>query len=258
MSEVKEIMGTAVLAAKVAGKFAFEHIDKVKEISYKGGANNLVTDIDKKCEKMILDRIIAKFPSHSILAEETGDHSPGNAVKWVVDPLDGTTNFAHGFPVFCCSIGVLLEGEARVGVVYDPTRDELFTAVKGEGASMNGRKISVSETSVLAESLVATGFAYDIEGKVANIDYFKRALHEVQAVRRAGSAAIDLCYAACGRFDGFWEFGLAPWDTAAAHLIVQEAGGVVTARDRGEYDIFKKEIVATNGKVHTEMLALFE
>jgi len=258
MDEIKKMLHLAESAAKEAGRFSAGNIDKVKEITCKDGPNNLVTDIDKKCEKMILDKITRAFPTHSILAEETGEHSSANGskIKWVVDPLDGTTNFAHGFPVFCASIGILIDGESRIGVVYDGTRDELFTAVKGEGAFLNGKKITVSSTAILQNSLVATGFSYDAEGKVANIDHFKTALTRVQAIRRAGSAAIDLCYVACGRLDAFWEFALAPWDTAAASLLVSESGGTVTVCDQGRFDIFKKEIVATNGKVHVEMLDL--
>jgi len=258
MYEIKKMLNLAVSAAKEAGRFSAGNINAVKEIICKGGPNNLVTDVDKKCEKMILDKIIGTFPTHSILAEETGEHNAadGGKVKWVVDPLDGTTNFAHGFPIFCTSIGILIDGESRIGVVYDGTRDELFTAVKGEGAFLNGKKITVSSTAILQNALVATGFSYDIEGKVANVDHFKTALSRVQAIRRAGSAAIDLCYVACGRLDAFWEFDLAPWDTAAASLLVSEAGGMVTVCDQGPFNIFKKEIVATNGKVHREMLDL--
>lgn len=258
MDEIKKMLHLAKSAAKEAGRFSAGNIDKVKEITCKDGPNNLVTDIDKKCEKMIIDKITETFPTHAILAEETGEHSAknGSRIKWVVDPLDGTTNFAHGFPVFCTSIGILIDGMSRIGVVYDGTRDELFTAVKGEGAFLNGKKITVSSTDILQNSLAATGFSYDAEGKVANIDNFNAALTRVQAIRRAGSAAIDLCYVACGRLDAFWEFGLAPWDTAAASLLVSEASGRVTMCDQGPFDVFKKEIVATNGKVHGEMLEL--
>ncbi len=260
MRETIKMLKLAVSAAKEAGRYAFEHIDKVKKIEHKDGLNNIVTDIDKKCEKIIIDKITEIFPLHSILAEETGEHradSPA-AVKWVVDPIDGTTNYAHGFPIFCTSIGVLFEGESLIGVVYDASRDELFTAERGGGAFLNGKKITVSSVELLRDSLVATGFAYDAEGKVANLDYFKAALSRVQAVRRAGSAALDLCYVASGRFDGFWEMGLSPWDTAAAHLIVQEAGGTVSTFAHGAFNIYKKEIAASNGKVHNEMLELFK
>jgi len=250
----------AVSAAKEAGRYAADHIDKVKKIEHKGGYNNIVTDIDKKCEEIIIGKITEIFPLHSILAEETGEHRVDSraAVKWVVDPIDGTTNYAHGFPIFCTSIGVLLNDESLIGVVYDASRDELFTAERGCGAFLNGKKITVSSVALLRDSLVATGFAYDAEGKAANLDYFKAALSKVQAVRRAGSAALDLCYVASGRFDGFWEMELSPWDTAAAHLIVQEAGGTVSTFARGAFNIFKKEIAASNGKIHNEMLELFE
>ncbi|MFH1395161.1 MAG: inositol monophosphatase family protein [Candidatus Omnitrophota bacterium] len=257
MNDLIQMKEVAVLAAKQAGKYAFGRIDNIMEVNHKKGENNLVTDVDKKCEEMILDAIKSKFPGHSILAEETGEHSPGGEITWVVDPLDGTTNYAHGFPVFCVSIGIVVGDAVKIGVVYDATRDELFTAVSGQGAFLNDKTISVSSTDCVKNSLLATGFAYDLEGKILNIDYFRVALNKAQAVRRAGSAAIDLCYVACGRFDGFWEFGLSPWDTAAAHLIVSEAGGMVSTIDRKKYSIFKKEITATNGKIHDELLAYF-
>ncbi|MBU0682980.1 MAG: inositol monophosphatase family protein [Candidatus Omnitrophota bacterium] len=257
MNELIQMKEVAVLAAKKAGKYAFERIDAIIEVNYKSGANNLVTDVDRKCEQMILNVIKSEFPSHSILAEETGEHSPGGEVTWVVDPLDGTTNYAHGFPVFCVSIGIMVGDVVKIGVVYDASRNELFTAIKGQGAFLNDQTIRVSNTELVKNALLATGFPYDQEGKILNIDYFKIVLNQAQAVRRAGSAAIDLCYVACGRFDGFWEFGLSPWDTAAGHLIVGEAGGKVSAVGQGEYDIFKKEITATNGRIHDELLSYF-
>lgn len=254
MEELEKITEVAVRAAKEAGEYAMAHIGKIKEISRKEGLNNLVTDVDKKCEEIIIGHINKEFPSHSILAEESGDYQRDDRVKWVIDPLDGTTNYAHGLPSFCESIGIIIDGSIKTGVVYDPARDELFTAKEGEGSFLNGNRIRVSDRDSIAESMVATGFAYSMDGKIANMDYFSKMIQDAQAVRRVGSAAIDLCYVACGRFDGFWELGLYPWDTAAGQLIVEEAGGTVTTLDRGPYDIFKKEILATNGRIHDEMI----
>jgi len=250
---IKEV---AVEAAREAGEYSLKRLGSLIEIAHKTSFNDLVTDVDRKCEEIIISRIRKEFPSHSILAEESGEDITGSTFKWVIDPLDGTVNYAHGFPVFCVSIGIISEGSAKTGVVYDPSRDELFTAEQGKGAFLNGRRINVSEREAVRDSLIATGFAYDISGKAANIDHFKRMLHKAQALRRAGSAAIDLCYVACGRFDGFWELGLCPWDTAAGQLIVREAGGTVTTLKGEPFDIYKKEIVASNGSVHKEMLSL--
>ncbi len=256
MEELNRITETAASAAREAGKYALRRIDDLGKIEHKEGFNNLVTDVDRTCEEIIIGRINKAFPSHSILAEESGEHASGGVFKWVIDPLDGTTNYTHGFPFFCMSIGVMSGGSIIVGVVYDPTRDELFTAEQGKGAFLNGNRIKVSRSEAVQDSLIATGFAYNVEGKIANVDRFKVMLQKAQAVRRAGSAVIDLCYVACGRFDGFWESGLAPWDTAAGLLIVKEAGGTVTTLKGDRFDIFKKEILATNGRIHKEMLNL--
>ncbi len=252
--DIEKIKRVATEAAIEAGLYAIGRMNEPREISYKSGANDLVTDVDKKCESIIIERIKNNFPSHSILAEESGEHDKDKECFWVIDPLDGTTNYAHGFPVFCISIAFMFEGEEKFGVVYDPNRDEFFTAEKGKGAFLNNREIRVSKTKDVQSSLVATGFAYNVEGKVANLPYLTKVLQFSQAVRRAGSAAIDLCYVACGRFDGFWEFKLKPWDTAAAQLIVKEAGGKVTLLDNTPFDIFTEEIVATNGIIHEEFI----
>ncbi len=256
MKELERIKEVAIDAAREAGTYALNRMGNLVEISHKGGFTNLVTDVDKKCEKGIIDRIKKEFPSHSILAEESGEEVTGGPFRWIVDPLDGTTNYAHAFPVFCVSIGVVSGGSVKVAVVYDPSRDELFTAEEGKGAFLNGRPINVSDMEKVRDSLLATGFAYNIEGKLANIKYFKVMMEKAQAVRRPGSAALDLCYVACGRFDGFWEFDLNPWDTAAGQLIVKEAGGTVALLNGKPFDIHEKEIVATNGKIHKEMLTL--
>ncbi|MFC1479854.1 inositol monophosphatase family protein [Candidatus Omnitrophota bacterium] len=253
MEDLSRMKDLAEKAATEAGRYALRHIGKLKEVSRKTGINDLVTDVDKMSEKIIIDRIYKEFPHHSILAEESGEHASSGVFRWIIDPLDGTTNYAHGFPVFCISIGVEEDGAVKIGVVYDPSRDELFTAEEGKGAFLDGKRIKVSETQVVANSLIATGFAYDVAGKIANIESFKTMLNNAQAVRRAGSAAIDLCYVACGRFDGFWEMGLNPWDTAAGQLIVKEAGGVVTKLDGEPFEIYQKKILATNGRIHGEM-----
>lgn len=258
MEDREKIKKVAREAAIEAGEYARANISDPGEISRKEGYNNLVTEVDKKCEEIIIGRIKKEFPAHSILAEESGeDLSPGD-YAWIIDPLDGTTNYAHALPVYCTSIGVVSGGEVVAGVVYDPSRGELFTAEKGQGAFLNDERMSVSRAKELKDSLIATGFAYSPEGKFSNIKYFERMLGKAQAVRRLGSAAIDLCYVACGRIDGFWEFGLCPWDTAAGELIVKEAGGRVSMVDGGIFDIYKKEIVATNGGIHREMTVLLQ
>lgn len=256
MEDLKEIMEIAIKAATEAGKHALKCLEGHVEISHKSGFNDLVTNADKSCEKMIIDIIKGSFPSHSILAEESGEAGGPGPCRWVIDPIDGTTNFAHGFPFFCSSIAVEVDKDIKVGVVYNPSLDELFSAQHGAGAFLNGKKITVSDIGKLNDSLIATGFAYRVSGEVVSLDRFGRMLDVAQDMRRAGSAALDLCYVACGRFDGFWEIGLCPWDTAAGKLILKEAGGTVSKLDGAEFDIYDKEIVATNGKIHDETLSV--
>lgn len=253
MEKIKQV---AKEVARKAGKIAFDRLNETREIACKTGETDLVTDMDKECEKMIIERIKKEFSSHSILAEESGKQTSGDEYCWIIDPIDGTTNYAHRFPVFCVSVGVKCGDTIRVGIVYDPTRDEMFEAYEGEGAFLNGARINVSSVDPVKKTLLATGFAYDVDGKIANIDYFINMLKSAQAVRRLGSAALDLCYVACGRLDGFWEIGLQPWDTAAGQLIVQEAGGKITSIKGEPFDIFQKELLATNGKIHDEMIKL--
>lgn len=238
-----------------AGSFLRKHLGKISRISYKGRMN-LVTDIDTECEQLILNRINKAFPAHQLLSEEKGDINPGKSeLCWAIDPLDGTTNYAHSFAFFCVSIALLRTKQALLGVVYDPVRDELFSAVKDRGAYLNHKRIRTSNIRSLKRSLLATGFPYRF-GKVMkrNIRNFVNFMMKAQAVRRAGSAALDLCYVASARFDGFWELDLHPWDTAAGALIVEEAGGKVTTFKGEDFDCFKKEIVASNSKIHNEML----
>jgi myo-inositol-1(or 4)-monophosphatase len=258
MEETVNIKEVAIKAAREAGEYALGRLGNMGKIAHKTGFGDLVTDVDKNSEKLIIARIKKEFPSHSILAEESGEHVNGDACRWIIDPLDGTTNYAHGFPFFCVSIGIDLGGSIKIGVVYDPSRDELFVAEEGKGAFLNDKRIKVSENKKIRDSLIATGFPYDPERKLDKMDLFVTMLGKAQAVRRAGSAAIDLCYVACGRFDGFWEFGLCPWDTAAGQLIVKEAGGIVTMLGGEPFDPYKQEIVATNSIIHEEMLELLK
>ena len=217
---------------------------------------DLVTEADKAAEKAVLAVLQRHLPDHAILAEESGMKGDWDAeYLWAIDPLDGTTNFAHGYPVFCVSLGLEHTDAAGVakriaGVVYDPTRDELFSAELGRGAFLNGVKTNISATSRLSECLLATGFPSQKRHKNPNIHFYHQITMKTHGVRRAGSAALDLCYVACGRYDGFWEFNLNPWDTAAGVLIAEEAGGKVTDFAGGHFDIASREVFATNGLVH--------
>ncbi|MDP8257927.1 MAG: inositol monophosphatase family protein [Candidatus Aadella gelida] len=256
MDNLTKIKEVAIMAAQSAGEYVVSRVGNIREIKHKGGINNIVTDADKASEKMIIDLITKEFPEHSILAEESGMSENKSGIKWIIDPIDGTTNFAHGFPVFCVSIGVAIDGEVAVGAVYDPTRKELFVGEKGKGATINGNPIRVSGCEKVNESLISTGFAYDKKKKEENFKNFKTMMNNAQAVRRPGSAAIDLCYVACGRFDGFWEMYLSPWDTAAGQLMVKETGGKVTGFGGDKFDIYDEQLLATNGLIHDEMIAL--
>jgi myo-inositol-1(or 4)-monophosphatase len=257
MKGSEKIMVTAKTAAMEAGKYIFEHLGKIKEITSKSGDNDLVTDVDKSSEAIIVKTIKDAFPLHSILAEESGKSGPGGSgIAWIIDPLDGTVNYAHTFPFFCVSIGVMAGDRVEVGVVYDPVRKEMFSAERSAGAFLNDTKIQVTGVDKVKRSLIATGFAYSPEKRSVNMELFERVIAKAQALRRPGAAALDLCYVAAGRVDGFWELGLSPWDTAAGHLIVTEAGGKVSMMDNSAYDIFKENILATNGIIHDEMSEL--
>lgn len=225
----------------------------------KKGAIDLVTQADLASEKAIIETIRKHFPDHGILAEESGLKEGVRDYQWIIDPLDGTTNFAHRLPLFSVSIALSIKGKISFGVVFNPISEELFSAVSGEGAKLNGRKIAVSETAVVSESLLVTGFPYNHKELIDILQYrFNRCLSASQGLRRLGSAAMDLCYVACGRFDGFWEQNLKPWDTAAGYLIAKEAGAVSTDFSNQPFAIDKKEILTTNGKIHKEMLSLLE
>ena len=234
-----------------------EHFQKHVAVEYKGEAD-LVTIADREAEALIRKRIRGNWPSHDVLGEEEGLVDTGSDYRWYVDPLDGTTNFAHGFPVFCTSIALEHKGARIAGVIYDPTRDELFAAEQGGGAYLNQQRIQVSNTAKLAESLLGTGFPSYKRHKNPNIHFYHQITLRSHGVRRAGSAALDLCCVASGRFDGFWELNLNPWDTAAGVLLVEEAGGKVSDFLGGPFQSASRETLATNGILHTALLQEFE
>ncbi len=249
------VLAVAIDAARQAGAILAECTRAGFRIEHKE-LINLVTDADHQAEQRIIDVVNKAFPSHPVLAEERGltKQSPSR-YKWIIDPLDGTTNFAHEFPAYCVSIGVEYDGREIVGVVYDPTRDELFSAQLGHGARLNGAPICVSSTNHLDRALLVTGFAYDIrETRNNNLNHFARFALKVQGLRRTGTAALDLCYVAAGRFDGFWEVKLNPWDMAAGVLILREAGGRVTDFAGTTHSIYGQELVASNGPLHQAMI----
>jgi len=249
-------LDVALDAANEAGAMLREAFDRPKTISYKGEVD-LVTESDKRSESIIISKIRSRFPEHAIRAEESSPRASDNAKYcWHIDPLDGTTNFAHAYPCFAVSIGLVEEGEPLVGVVLNPIANELFTAVRGEGAYLNQRPIRVSPIEKLATSLVSTGFPTHQRANNRNIYYYWEFTMRSHGVRRDGSAALDLCAVACGRFDGFWEFGLSSWDTAAGMLIVKEAGGTITDLEGRPYHPGDRSILATNGKIHIEMQEL--
>ncbi len=250
------MLNIAIEAAKEAGKFLKYSVGRVKNIEVKQGEErNLVSEIDKGSEARIIGMIKRHYPHHAILAEESGASDTSSDYKWVIDPLDGTTNFLHGLPIFSVTIGIEYKGEIVAGVVYDPNLGELFTAEKGSGAYLNGKRMKVTSSSALIDSLLVTGFPYDIAQNPDNaIGHFVNFLTEARGVRRLGSAAIDLSYVAAGRFDGFWEVNLNPWDMAAGILFVREAGGRVTDFDGQVSSIYKKQVLASNGIIHDAML----
>jgi myo-inositol-1(or 4)-monophosphatase len=242
--------------AREAGLLIMGYFRQHVKIEYKG-AVDLVTVADRESEALILSRIRAQFPGHDVMGEEGTRIETGSEYKWYVDPLDGTTNFAHGYPVFCVSLAVERAGRRVAGVIYDPTRDEMFSAALGVGASLNGDAIHVSAISKLGECLIGTGFPSQKRHKNPNIYFYHQLTLRTHGVRRAGSAALDLCNVASGRYEGFWEFNLNPWDTAAGVLLVEEAGGKVTNFSGGEFDIASRETIATNGLVHDALLHEF-
>lgn len=250
------MLNFAIETARDAGRVLLEKFGRIENVTKKGDIN-LVTEADLASEALIVERIKSHFPRHAILAEEAGNAvvtGEDGGHKWIIDPLDGTTNYAHGYPCFCVTIALEHEGEVVLGVTYDPTRDELFTAEKGRGATLNGKPIRVSRTDELGNALLVTGFPYDIKHREKFARHLTEFLLTSRGVRRDGSAAIDLAYVACGRFDGFWEEGLNPWDVAAGKLLIEEAGGTVSNYDGSPFSIYTPPIVASNGTIHAEML----
>ncbi len=252
----KEISKYAKRVAIEAGELLKKKFGKVKRIDFKGEIN-IVTEADCISQEFIKKLIKEKYPEHSIISEEDLEIKSSAPFRWIIDPLDGTTNFTHGLPIFAISIAVEYEKEMFTGFVYNPITEELFWAERGKGAFLGKKRIKVSQTGSLNRSLLATGFPYDIrEDSNNNLNHFSKFALKAQAIRRLGSAALDLCFVACGRFDGFWELKLFPWDVAAGILIVEEAGGKVTDFKGLPTDIYSKEIVASNGKIHNEMIEI--
>jgi myo-inositol-1(or 4)-monophosphatase len=248
---------TAVEAVVRAGELQMKHFGGALRIDKKG-IIDLVTDVDVEVERMFRAMIAERFPGHAVLAEELGGgHAVPPGPCWVFDPIDGTTNYAHGLPIFCASLALEIDGVAEVAAVYDPSRKELFTAERGGGAFLNGRPLQVSATADLLDAMVVTGFPYDVHQRVDEIvGLFAAFVGRARAVRRLGSAAIDLCYVAAGRMDGFWESDLKPWDIAAGLLIVAEAGGRVTSMRGEAFTSRGRHVLATNGHIHEQMLGV--
>lgn len=256
--EWEEFLKFAEDASQMAGDMLRQNIDSSREIVYKG-AVNLVTEFDKRSQEIIFSHLSAQFPDHDFLAEEDLCEQRGSEFRWIIDPIDGTTNYAHNFPIFCVSIALEWKSKVVCGVIYDPMRGEMFSAISGKGSFLNGQRILASTTRALDASLLATGFPYDVrESDVNNIDHFANFATRVQAIRRCGSAALDLCYVACGRFDGFWELKLSPWDVASGILIVEESGGHVTDFKGKATNIYGKDLLASNGLIHEQMIQILK
>ncbi|HJP90403.1 MAG TPA: inositol monophosphatase family protein [Pyrinomonadaceae bacterium] len=252
------MLNFATQIAREAGNLLVQRLGTAK-ITIKGDIN-LVTEADIAAENLIIERIRSHYPQHGILAEESGEavlvSGKRSEWKWIIDPLDGTTNYAHGYPCFAVSIGLEHAGELVIGVVYDPMRDEMFAAERGQGATLNDRRIRVSSVEELNASMLCTGFPYNVRERPNFAKEFVKFTMEAQGVRRDGSAALDLAYVACGRFDGFWEDGLSPWDIAAGAILIFEAGGRVTNFKDQPLDIYNEQVLATNGLIHDMMLTV--
>lgn len=256
MNTNADYLQEAVSAARIAGSYQKYRFSSVLNIEMKGD-KDLVTEVDRESERLIVAHLLSRFPDHDIVAEEGNYPRKGSSCRWVIDPVDGTTNYAHGFPWFCTSIALVEDGEPVAAVVYNPVYDELFTATRGGGAFLNGVRLSVSIRAPLKSTLLGTGFPYDCatdpDNNFAAFVAFQKC---ARGIRRAGAAALDLACVAAGRLDGFWELKLKPWDVAAGVLLVREAGGMVTTFDGSAYDIFNGRIVASNGRIHDEMVAM--
>ena len=250
-----DYISTASDIARRAGALLLEYSARGVKTEYKGsGTVDVVTEADRASEKLIVESLRAAFPNHGIVGEEGSRSQSAGEYIWYVDPLDGTTNFAHGFPVFCVSLGLAQHNEVIAGVVFDPTRNELFAAERGSGATLNGKKIRVSEVAALGESLLGTGFPSKKRHLNPNIYFYHQLTMKTHGIRRAGSAALDLSCVASGRYDGYWEFNLNPWDTSAGVLLVEEAGGRLTHVDGSKFDVAaSRDVLATNGLIHQEL-----
>ena len=247
-------LSAAVRAARDAGTLLRNRFRGRLTVSTKSDRSDLVTQVDRASERLIVKRLRAAFPDHDIIAEEEEHRRTDSPWRWYVDPLDGTVNYVHALPVFAVSIALACRGEVQVGVVYQPVLDEMFTAVRGKGARLNGRRLRVTRTKRLRDGFLVTGFPYFDSGRTDNLRYLSAFMTRTRAIRRLGSAALDLCYVARGIFDGFWEFGLGAWDIAAGMLICEEAGGRVTRFDGDPVRVDEGEILATNGRIHKEMM----
>jgi myo-inositol-1(or 4)-monophosphatase len=256
-----EYLESAIEFAHAAGDVLKDYAGREKQVQFKG-RGNLVTIADKESEALIIRSIRGRYPGHAILTEESGAIAPtqsGTDFQWIIDPLDGTTNFAHQYPFYCVSVAVEQAGDVICGAVYDPVRDEMFSAARGEGSFLNGERLHVSEVSQLSHALLLTGFPYNFRERVGTVvGQFREFLMESQAVRRGGSAALDLSYIAAGRCDGFWELDLHPWDTAAGGVIAEEAGARVTDFAGNPFSIYMTEILASNGRIHDAMEAVLK
>ena len=254
------MLNFAIETAREAGQILLEKFGRKINVSKKGDIN-LVTEADLASEKLIIEKIKSYHPKHAILAEESGEAviiGGDKRWKWIIDPLDGTTNYAHGYPCFCVTLALEHDGESVIGVTFDPTRGEMFAAEKGKGATLNNKPIRVSEAEKLGDALIVTGFPYDFKQRLDFACHLTEFLLRSRGVRRDGSAAIDMAYVACGRFDGFWEEGLNPWDVAAGLLLIEEAGGRVSYYDDSRFSIYAPPICASNGLIHSEMLEVLK
>jgi myo-inositol-1(or 4)-monophosphatase len=255
-ARTSQFLSVALDAARGAGRLLRDELGGTRRISHKRSVIDLVTEMDQRAERFIVERLLEAFPDHAVLAEESGATDGRSEYRWVIDPLDGTTNYAHGLPIFAVSVALERAGVVELGVAYDPSRDECFVAQRGQGATLGGEPIRVSGVDSLDRALLVTGFPYDIRTTgETNLPEYAALSVRAQAVRRLGSAVLDLCYVACGRLDGFWEQALGPWDMAAGGLIVQEAGGRVTNVRGGPWHLEGPGVLASNGLVHDEILA---